>query len=144
MSLRRASSSAGWALQRFSASSHRRPSRRYLFTSASSLTIWYRLCSAIVLTRASLPILRSPSKVRPLHAGQSQSRDCMSESLNVPSMNIILSSRANLAYPAESKRSHPISVAKARIIGCPAPNRCTGRPWLIPLFEDMTTSTSSE
>ena len=33
-------------------------------------------------------------------------------------MNIILSSLANLAYDAESNRSHPMSAANARIMGC--------------------------
>ena len=84
------------------------------------------------------------SRVMPRHAGQLQSRDCISWSLNVPSMNIILSSLANLAYDAESKRSHPMRVAKARIIGCPAPNRWTGRLGLSPILDDMMTSTSSE
>ncbi len=95
------------------------------------------------MVRFLASIFLRPWRVIPWHAGHPQSRVCMSCSLNVPSRNIILSSLANLAYEAESKRSHPMRVARARIIGWPAPKRCTGRDGFRPFLDAITTSTSS-
>ena len=57
----------------------------------------YRLCIARILTLAFFSVFFRASSVSPLQAGQLQSRDCISANLKEPSMNIILSSLANLA-----------------------------------------------
>src|SRR3989475_757340 len=135
---RTASSSAGWALARRSASPHRSPSTIAWRTSRIAPKHACRLCSARRISSAAIFSMGCA-----MHTGQRQPLSRTSLARRVPSGKSMRPSRAYFAYEAESKRSHPRRAARGKTSGWPAPNRWTGFAGSRPFFDAMITRTRS-